>query len=239
MRKIRLLVAAAAAAVSPAQSASLLRFWSPEAAATGTFGPAAFDAAAAQTAVGRPHSASAARNVQISRRDRFRLTPTSRVCVEAMIDLAVMPRIEAGGERVSSRALTFMLTDRIWDRFHSLGLSHYLGTPERTRVNSYISDIADRSCLERRDNVLVRLRVGSDAGGRGYRITIEASQGVRHYSSAIQRTRIITVSDQTRQMIPPESESVPTLGTPFWDVSHDSYRLATLLTDHIFAGNRL
>jgi hypothetical protein len=195
---------------------------------------------AAAAVRGGPQAAGSARSVvQVDRRDPFRLTATTRVCVEAALDPSVSRRIEASDESVTARALTFMITGLVADRFRALGLSPYLGTPERPRVVPYISDIADRSCVEQPGNVLVRLNVGADATGRGYRITIAASQGRQRYSSAIERARILMIPGETRHMIPRDGDTLPGTATPFWDVTRDSYRLSRRLTEHIFARTRL
>jgi hypothetical protein len=176
-------------------------------------------------------------NVHVARHDRFRLARTTRICVETTIDPGVIARIQAGGERVDLAAYNANIIDQAWRRFENLRLPAYFQNPERARVNPYISDVADRSCLEQPGNILVRQRIGSDPSGWGYRIAIEASQGRNRYASVIERPGIITAPSQIRVAL--DSDTIPVTGEPFWDVGHDSYRLGTLLINHIFAGNRL
>jgi hypothetical protein len=204
--------------------------------ALGALDPFGCGTAPAQATPGPSHSTLFSRNVHVARHDRFRLTRTTRICVETIIDPGVIERIEAGGERVDLVAYNTSITNQAWQQFQNLGLPAYFENPERARVNPYIKDVADRSCLEQPGNILVRQHVGSDSTGRGYRVTIEASQGRSRYASAIERPGIITAPSRIRIAL--DSDTIPVTGEPFWDVGHDSYRLGTLLINHVFAGTR-
>jgi hypothetical protein len=167
------------------------------------------------------------------------LTPASRVCVETTIDPIVRARIEASGESINEAGASNPIISGVSERFARLGLFTWVGSPERRRVTPYVDEIADHSCLEARGNVLIRQHIGADAGERGYRIAIEASQGTRRYSIAIERSSLIAISGEAREMIAPDADFMPGTRTPFRDVSRDIYRLSILLIDHIFLGSRL
>jgi hypothetical protein len=173
--------------------------------------------------------------VRVVRRDRFRIGPNTGICIETRMDPDVRPRIEASGEHVDLAGLTADPAGAVFERFRELGISLWIDDGQRRRILDYVEVPGDASCLTRPDTILIRQHVAA-GGPEGYRVSIEASQGNRRYSASLTRRHTIVLPRGWRQGLALDTERVPGLTTPFWDVVRDLHRLSAPLINHLFAG---
>lgn len=176
-------------------------------------------------------------STRILRSDRLRVDKRNRFCVTSSADPASVAVVERSGEDLKSWTIQSFANDTaisLIDALRDAGLPTVISksaTSDRILLGDQPK--AKAVCENEADSIFVTINIESINGSSGYRVTVIARQGSQDYIAQIQRLSLIVAPMQARAGIPQDATSTRD-GKPYWDVSHDVFKIRRALIKHLF-----
>jgi hypothetical protein len=171
--------------------------------------------------------------IKVMRSDKIIVDAQNKFCITSIADETVMALVQRSGEYMSRSTVERSANDTAIALMTALLDAGYPTSTTSGRVAVGNMPKRQDACMNNAATIFVTINVQSLSPSDGYRISLSAKQGRQHFIARISRRTLISMSMEMREGISLGAD-ISDDGTPFWDMSHDLFKLQKALVDHLF-----